>query len=73
MSNGYQIRLEILKLAKESMFERVYSSRQAKMDEYYGKKENDPSTKFPDLDKFPSSDDLVSEAEKLYGFVTKVS
>lgn len=72
MSNGYQIRLEILKLAKESMFERVYSSRQAKIDEFLNYKENDPSTKFPELDKFPTSDEVIKEAEKLYSFVTKV-
>lgn len=73
MSNGYQIRLEILKLAKESMFERIYSTRQAKIDEYHSIRENQPSTAFPELDKFPSTEDMVKEAEKLYSFVTKVN
>ena len=69
MSNGYQIRLEILRLAKESMYEKVYSVRQAKMEEFQSQREHTTNTSFPDLDKFPTTDEILKEADKLYSFV----
>ena len=69
----YEIRLELLKLAKESLFEPVYHKRDSLREKYQvdvnaGQK---PDTPYPDLPTFPTTDEIVAEAEKLNGFISK--
>lgn len=67
----YEIRLELLKLAKDSLWEPIYQKRQALSDEYHSKltEANRESHAFPTLPDFPSTTDIVSKAEELKKFV----
>jgi len=67
----YEIRLELLNLAKEILQTPVYQSRQALTDEYHSKltDANRGTHPFPTLPDFPSSTDIVSKAEELKKFV----
>jgi hypothetical protein len=67
----YEIRLELLKMAKETLFEPIYQKRQTMVDEYHSKltDANRSSLAFPTLPDFPSSTDIVSKAEELKKFV----
>lgn len=68
----YEIRLDLLKLSKENLTEIAYSKRQALTDEFHAKFENDShNAKFPDLPDLPSTNDIITEAEKLNTFVTE--
>jgi hypothetical protein len=67
----YEIRLELLKLAKDSLWEPIYQKRQSMSDEYHSKL-NDANRgilPYPTLPDFPSSTDIVSKAEELKKFV----
>ncbi len=67
----YEIRLELLKLAKDALWEPIYQSRQALTDEYHSKitDANRGTLPFPALPDFPSSTDIVVKAEELKKFV----
>ena len=67
----YEIRLELLHLAKEILLTPVFQSREAKMQEYHSKltEANRGSHPFPTLPDFPSSTDIISKAEELKKFV----
>ena len=67
----YEIRLELLKLAKDSHWEPVYQTRDAKLQEYHSKltEANRETLAFPTLPDFPSSTDIVVKAEELKKFV----
>ena len=67
----YEIRLELLKLAKDSLWEPIYQKRQALTDEYHSKltEANRDTHPFPTLPDFPSSTDIVAKAEELKKFV----
>ena len=67
----YEIRLELLKLAKDSLWEPIYQKRQAMSDEYHSKltDANRGTVAFPTLPEFPSTTDIVSKAEELKKFV----
>jgi hypothetical protein len=74
----YEIRLELLKLAKDSLFEPVYQKRQIIMDEYMAKREiypgQEPPTTpvpFPTMPGFPDTDSIIAEAEKLNKFISQ--
>lgn len=69
----YEIRLELLKLAKESLFEPVYNKRDSLKDEYYSKvtDENKGTVPYPTLPDFPSTADIVAKAEELNKFVSQ--
>ena len=68
----YEIRLELLKLAKDSLFEPIHVRRDALTQEFYSKFETDKSASFPSLPDFPSTDTVIAEAEKLNKFVSQV-
>lgn len=68
--NPFEIRLELLKLAQNSTAERIHSARQALMDKYFGEKENNPNTAFPNLPNLPTTEDVINEAKKLNDFVS---
>ena len=67
----YEIRLELLKMAKETLFEPIYQRRQALSDEYHSKlvDANRGTLAYPTLPDFPSSTDIVAKAEELKKFV----
>jgi len=67
----YEIRLEILKMAKDLMFEPIYQKRQTLVDEHHCKitDDNRASLSYPTLPDFPSSTDIVAKAEELKKFV----
>ena len=69
----YEIRLELLKLAKETLFEPVYEKRQSLIDEFHSKltDANRADSAYPTLPDFPSINDVVSKAEELNKFVSK--
>jgi hypothetical protein len=69
----FEIRLELLKLAKDSLFEPVYHKRDALKDEFFSKQsdENKGTIPFPTLPGFPSTDDIIAEAEKLNKFISQ--
>jgi len=67
----YEIRLELLKLAKDSLWEPIYQTRDAKLQEYHSKltEANRGTLPFPTLPDFPSSTEIVVKAEELKKFV----
>ena len=67
----YEIRLELLHLAKEILHTPVFQSREAKMQEYHSKltEANRESHPFPALPDFPTSADIIARAEELKKFV----
>jgi hypothetical protein len=67
----YEIRLELLNLAKEILQTPVFQTRQALSDEYHSKltEANRGQLPFPTMPSFPSSTDIVSKAEELKKFV----
>jgi hypothetical protein len=78
----YEIRLELLKLAKDSLYDPVFQKRQNLMDEFLSKREvfvgmsgpteEQLALKFPTMPDFPSTDTIIAEAEKLNNFVSQV-
>ena len=69
----YEIRLELLKLAKESIFEPVYQKRDSLKDEFHSKltEDNRENILYPTLPSFPGTDDIIAEAEKLNKFISQ--
>ncbi len=67
----YEIRLELLKLAKDSLYEPIYQKRNAMSDEFHAKltDANRGTLPFPTLPDFPSTSDIVSKAEELKKFI----
>ena len=72
----YEIRLDLLKLAKDSLFEATHSRREALMTKFHASRETfvnesaprDPLA-FPELPDFPDTSAILAEAEKLKNFV----
>jgi hypothetical protein len=69
----YEIRLELLTLAKEILQAPIYEKRSQLSDEYHSKltDANRGSLPFPTMPDFPSTTAIVDEAEKLNGFISK--
>ena len=72
----YEIRLELIKLAKDSLFEGTVSKRDALLQEYHsslnvypGESQPKNPKPFPEMPTFPSSEDIIAEAKKLKAFV----
>ena len=67
----YEIRLELLHLAKEILQTPIYQTREAKLQEYNSKLTDATrsTAAFPTLPDFPSSTDIVSKAEELKKFI----
>jgi hypothetical protein len=67
----YEIRLELLNLAKEILQTPIYEKRSQLSDEYHSKL-NDANRgvlPYPTMPDFPSTSDIVSKAEELKKFV----
>ena len=67
----YEIRLELLHLAREILQQPIIQSRDAKMQEYHSKltDANRETFPYPTLPDFPSTTDIISKAEELKKFV----
>ena len=67
----YEIRLELLTLAKEILQAPVYEKRNQLSDEYHSKltDANRETHPFPTMPDFPSTTDIISKAEELKKFV----
>ena len=67
----YEIRLELLHLAKEILTTPVHDKRSSLSDEYHSKltDANRGTLPFPTMPDFPSSTDIVVKAEELKKFV----
>ena len=72
----YEIRLDLLKLANEILTTPVHSGRDSLMQKFHASRETfvgetaprEPMA-FPELPQFPSSEDILKEAEKLKAFI----
>lgn len=73
MSNKtpYEIRLELLKLAKDVIFEPIYNERDSLMQEYHSKLECNRDTPFPIMPVLPSTEQVIREAEKMNEFISR--
>lgn len=67
----YEIRLDLLRLAKDSLFEPYTYIRQSREQEFFAKREVDPNTPYPEMPTAPTSEDVIAEAKKLNEFVSK--
>jgi hypothetical protein len=67
----YEIRLELLNLAKEILQAPIYQKRESLSDEYHSKltESNRGTLPYPTMPDMPSSTDIVAKAEELKKFV----
>jgi hypothetical protein len=67
----YEIRLELLVLAKEILQAPIYQKRETLSDEYHSKLDdtNRGTLPYPTMPDFPSTVDIVAKAEELKKFV----
>ena len=67
----YEIRLELLTLAKEILQAPIYETRNHLTNEYHSKltDDNRGTLPFPSMPIFPSTTDIISKAEELKKFV----
>jgi hypothetical protein len=68
--NAYEIRLELVKLAKDGLYEKVQSRRQALSEEYFSNKELYQNLQYPELPDYPTTEEIIAEAKKLNDFVS---
>ena len=68
----FEIRLELLNLAKEILQAPIYQKRETLSDEYHSKLNdaNRGTLPYPSMPDFPSSTDIVAKAEELNKFVS---
>lgn len=68
----FEIRLELLTLAKEILQAPVYEKRNQLANEYHSKltDANRETRPFPTMPDFPSTTDIVAKAEELNRFVS---
>jgi hypothetical protein len=69
----FEIRLELLKLAKESLFEPIYQKRDSLKDEFYAlmTDENKGTVPYPTMPNFPNTTDIIAKAEELNKFISQ--
>lgn len=67
----YEIRLDLLNLAKEILQAPIYEKRNKLSDEYHSKltDANRETAAYPTMPDFPSTTDIVGKAEELKKFV----
>jgi len=67
----YEIRLELLNLARDILQSPIYEKRNKLTDEYHSKltDANRDILTFPTMPDFPSTTDIIAEAEALKKFV----
>lgn len=67
----YEIRLDLLKLANEILLQPVFQKRSALEMEWGAKREHNPAEPFPIMPDFPTTSQVMEEAEKLNRFVSQ--
>jgi hypothetical protein len=79
MSNmtPFEIRLELLKMAKEMLEQDYYGNREKISNEYaakcdYAKIHGQPIPEHPGYPAFPSETDVIKKATELNGFVSQI-
>lgn len=68
--NDKEVRLELLRLAQGLLFDPVFSKRDTLINEFEYKKDLDATVPYPTLPSFPTTEDIIAEAEKLNKFVS---
>ena len=67
----YEIRLDLLKLANEILLQPVFHRRSALEMEWSAKRDTNPAEPFPNMPDFPTSAQVIDEAERLNRFVSQ--
>ena len=74
----YEVRLELLRLAKDALTEQAYNKRDMELNAFNKSREtfageDGPRNPlpFPEITPFPTTEDIVAEAEKLNKFVSQ--
>jgi hypothetical protein len=67
----YEIRLDLLKLANEILLQPVFNRRSALQMEWSAKRDVNPAEPFPNMPDFPTSAQVIDEAERLNRFVSQ--
>lgn len=67
----YEIRLDLLRLAKESLFEPYFYERSNLEQQWSAARDVNPSAPFPSMPKAPTTEDIIAEAKKLNEFISK--
>jgi len=73
----YEIRLELLKMAKDMLTDEYYGKREVISNEWSTKVEESkingtPSPNHPGFPSFPSEEEIIKKAELLNGFVSQI-
>ncbi len=73
----FEIRLELLKMAKEMLEQDYYGNREKISNEYaakcdYAKIHGQPIPEHPGYPAFPSETDVIKKATELNGFVSQI-
>ena len=73
----YEIRLELLKMAKDMLTDEYFGKREAISNEWSTKVEESkingtPSPSHPGFPSFPSEEEIIKKAELLNGFVSQI-
>ena len=66
----FEIRLDLLRLAKESLFEPYYAQRSSVEMKWHADREAKLSVEFPAMPVPPSTEDVIAEAKKLNEFIS---
>lgn len=67
----YEIRLDLLKLAKETLFEPYYSERSNLEQQWSAARDVNPNAAFPRMPSAPTTEDIIAEANKFNRFVSQ--
>lgn len=67
----YEIRLDLLKLAKESLFEPYFFERSNLEQQWNAARDVNPHAPFPKMPAAPTTEDIIAEAKKLNEFVSQ--
>jgi hypothetical protein len=72
-TNGYEIRLELLKMAKEMLEQDWHAQREAVMTDYYTKASKNESLipAAPTFQPFPTEEEIIKKAKALNEFIAQ--
>lgn len=71
--NGYQLRLELLKMAKEMLEQDWHAQREAVMQDYHTKASKDETfiPEIPTFKPFPTEEEIIKKAKVLNEFIAQ--
>jgi len=77
-TNGYEIRLELLKMAKEMLEQDWHAKRDAVITDYHTRVQEAQSNQLsmpekPTFEAFPTEAEIITKATALNGFITNRS